>query len=238
MVNLELVNVTKVIHKNTVIDGVTFSLQSGNIYGFQGINGSGKTMLMRLISGLIRPTQGRITVNNKILGKDITFPGSIGMLLENPSFLDGYSGFNNLKMLASIQKKIDADEVRRAIKSVGLNPDEKKKYRKYSLGMKQRLGIACAIMEKPDIVILDEPTNSLDTDGVNLVKSIVMQEKKRGALVIISCHDLSILQNLSDEIVLLKDGKMTEHIIMKDIQKRSQHEKKVDSNHTDCLLAN
>lgn len=187
-------------------------LQSGTVYGFKGINWSGKTMLMRLICGLIRPTQGEVSINGKVLGKDLSFPESVGVFLENPAFLGSYSGFQNLKLLASIKSVADDEAIRSALSRVGLRPDDHKKYRKYSLGMKQRLGIAAAIMENPDIVILDEPTNSLDADGVNLVKSVIKDEKKRGALVIISCHDAELLQDLSDETFLLEQGRLVGHI--------------------------
>ncbi|MCL2083306.1 MAG: ATP-binding cassette domain-containing protein [Oscillospiraceae bacterium] len=213
MTTIEVQGVSKIIQKQTVIQDVSATMQSGKIYGFQGINGSGKTMLMRLVSGLIRPTRGSIKINKKILGKDITFPESIGLFLENPAFLDGYSGFQNLKMLASIQKRIDNTKIKNTILSVGLDPNDKKKYRKYSLGMKQRLGIAAAIAENPEIVIMDEPTNSLDTDGVELVKTILSEQRERGALAIISCHDLSILQLMSDEILLLESGRIAKHLV-------------------------
>ena len=191
-------------------------LQSGAVYGFKGINGSGKTMLMRLISGLIRPTHGEISMNGKILGKDISFPNSIGVFLENPAFLDAYSGFNNLKLLASIKYVASDDDIRNTLLRVGLDPDSNKKYKKYSLGMKQRLGIAAAIMERPEIVILDEPTNSLDEDGVDLVKHIVRNEKERGALVVVSCHDEEILKGMSDEVFLLEQGRLIGHITEED----------------------
>ena len=188
MTTIEVKNVYKTIHKQPVMQDISVSMQSGKIYGFQGINGSGKTMLMRLISGLILPTEGVIQINGKLLGKEITFPDSIGLFLENPAFLDSYSGFENLKMLASIQNKINDEQIFDTLTAVGLNPADKKNYCKYSLGMKQRLGIAAAIMEAPDIVIMDEPTNSLDTDGVELVKTILTAQRERGALVIISCQ--------------------------------------------------
>lgn len=188
------------------------TLVSGNVYGFQGINGSGKTMLMRLICGLIYPTKGEIVIDGKRLGKEITFPQSVGLLLENPAFLDSYTGFENLEMLASIKNIITREEIHEAITSVGLDPLDKRKYKKFSLGMKQRLGIAAAIMEKPDILILDEPTNSLDSSGVSLVKTILAKERERGAIIILACHDLRILQDVSDEIFLLEQGKITEHL--------------------------
>lgn len=216
MMNIKISHVSKTIKNNPVIKDVSMELQSGAVYGFKGINGSGKTMLMRLISGLIRPSQGEISMNGKILGKDISFPNSIGVFLENPAFLDAYSGFNNLKLLASIKSVASDDGIRNTLLRVGLDPDSNKKYKKYSLGMKQRLGIAAAIMEKPEIVILDEPTNSLDEDGVDLVKHIVRNEKERNALVIVSCHDEEILKGMSDEVFLLEQGRLIGHITEED----------------------
>lgn len=216
MMNIKISHVSKTIKNNPVIKDISMELQSGAVYGFKGINGSGKTMLMRLISGLIRPSQGEISMNGKILGKDISFPNSIGVFLENPAFLDAYSGFNNLKLLASIKSVASDDDIRNTLLRVGLDPNSDKKYKKYSLGMKQRLGIAAAIMEKPEIVILDEPTNSLDEDGVDLVKHIVRNEKERGALVIVSCHDEEILKGMSDEVFLLEQGRLIGHITEED----------------------
>lgn len=216
MMNIKISHVSKIIKNNPVIKDISMELQSGAVYGFKGINGSGKTMLMRLISGLIRPSQGEISMNGKILGKDISFPNSIGVFLENPAFLDAYSGFNNLKLLASIKSVASDEDIRNTLLRVGLDPNSDKKYKKYSLGMKQRLGIAAAIMEKPEIVILDEPTNSLDEDGVDLVKHIVRNEKERGALVIVSCHDEEILKGMSDEVFLLEQGRLIGHITEED----------------------
>ena len=204
--------VSKSIYGVPIINSVSMTLVSGNVYGFQGINGSGKTMLMRLICGLIYPTKGEIVIDGKRLGKEITFPQSVGLLLENPAFLDSYTGYENLEMLASIKNIITREEIHEAITSVGLDPLDKRKYKKFSLGMKQRLGIAAAIMEKPDILILDEPTNSLDSSGVSLVKTILAKERERGAIIILACHDLPVLQDVSDEIFLLEQGKITEHL--------------------------
>ena len=206
MTTIQLTDVVKDIKGKRIIDHVSLQMESGKISGLKGVNGSGKTMLMRLIAGLITPTSGSILINGKRLGKDITFPESIGILIENPAFLDAYSGFDNLKMLASIQKKITDDHIRETLSLVGLDPYDKKKYRKYSLGMKQRLGIAAAVMEDPDIVILDEPTNALDSDGVAMLKDILKRQKERNALVVISCHDLDTLKELSDEIFLMESG--------------------------------
>ena len=180
---------------------------------FEGVNGSGKTMLMRLISGLIRPTNGTVSIDGKVLGKDISFPPSIGTLIENPAFLDGYSGFENLRILASIHNRITSEDIKATISAVGLDPKSRKAYRKYSLGMKQRLGIAAAVMEHPELILLDEPTNALDVDGVAMVKKIIQKEKDRGALIILCCHDPEVLNALADEIYHIQEGKLASHHI-------------------------
>lgn len=216
MIQIEIKEVTKNISKNIVLDKITASMVSGKVYGLQGINGSGKTMLMRVLLGLIHPSEGKILINGKELGREIDFPESVGFLLENPSFLDCYSGYQNLQMLASVKHKISNDEIQEVLRKVGLDEEAaKKKYRKYSLGMKQRLGIAAAIMEKPELIILDEPTNALDTSGIELVKNIVEEERKRGALIILSCHEPVLLENLCNEILKLENGKLMEHLILK-----------------------
>jgi len=203
---VELMNVTKTIHKNTVVESVSLLLSSKKVTGLMGINGSGKTMLMRLITGLIRPSKGTVKIDGKELHKDISFPESCGLLLENPAFVESYSGYGNLELLTSVKGVATKEDIRNTILLVGLNPDDKKKYRKYSLGMKQRLGIAAAVVERPDIVILDEPTNSLDSDGVEMVKEVIKEQKRRGALVVLACHDMQILRELSDVIYKIEDG--------------------------------
>jgi len=169
---------------------------------------------MRLIAGLILPTDGEILINGRRLGKDITFPDRIGILIENPSFLDGYTGYENLKLLADIQKRIDSVKIRKVLEQVGLDPDDKRKYRKYSLGMKQRLGIAAAVMEGNDILLIDEPTNALDTEGIVMVKDLLRREKERGALVIIACHEPAVIQELSDEIYTIENGRFVDHVVL------------------------
>lgn len=201
---------SKEIKKAIVLSDINLELEGGNIYGLKGKNGSGKTMLMRAICGLIRPTAGRILINGEELGKDISFPRSIGALIENPAFIDSYTGFKNLWVLASIQNKITKEDVCEVLKEVGLNPDDKRTYRKYSLGMKQRLGIAAAIMEKPDIIILDEPINALDESGALLVRDILKKHKERGAVIILACHDTEELEYLSDVIITISEGKIVQ----------------------------
>lgn len=214
MTEIEVKNLCKTINKNMVLDNINLHMVSGQVYGFQGINGSGKTMLMRALIGLIHPTSGTILINQKELGKDMDFPKSIGFLLENPTFLDMYSGPDNLRLIAGVDNNISADMINKEIDSlieeVGLKSARNKKYKKYSLGMKQRLGIAAAVLGNQDIVVLDEPTNALDDDGKDMVKRIVKMQKERGALVIISCHEMQTLEELSDEIVRLKEGRICE----------------------------
>lgn len=195
-----------------VLNNINLTLESGKVIGLKGKNGSGKTMLMRAISGLILPTSGKVYINDKELGRQISFPPSIGILIENPSFISNYTGFKNLKILASIQNRISDDEIRDAIRKVGLDPDDKRTFKKYSLGMKQRLGIAAAIMERPDIVILDEPINALDEAGAGLIKGLLDELKANGSLIIIACHDTEELNYLSDEIYEIYDGEITGHI--------------------------
>ncbi len=200
---------TKYIKKALILDDVNIQLTGGKIYGLKGPNGSGKTMLMRLLCGLIRPTSGEVWIDGKKLGKDMDFPESVGLLIENPAFLPNYTGYENLELLAQIRGKIGAEEICQSLLEVGLEPDDPRKYRKYSLGMKQRLGIAAAIMEKPDLLIVDEPTNALDDSGVEQICTILRRERERGALVVIACHDSLLLETLSDEIYKIYEGKVT-----------------------------
>lgn len=199
-------NLSKTIKKTTVLNKINVSFESGRIYGLAGKNGSGKTMLMRAICGLIMPSEGSIYIDGKEMHRDFSFPPSLGTLIEYPSFINSYTGFKNLQIISRIKNIIDDEAIRQTLESVDLDPKDKKSFKKYSLGMKQKLGIACAIMEKPDLVILDEPFNALDENAVNKVKRIILKEKDRGAIVILSCHDKEDLISLSDEIYYLKNG--------------------------------
>ncbi|MBQ1682046.1 MULTISPECIES: ATP-binding cassette domain-containing protein [Agathobacter] len=207
---VELKNVTKIIQKNEVLKGINLTFEGGKIYGLRGKNGSGKTMLMRAISGLITLTDGEIIIDGKRLGKDMSFPESIGILLENPSFIDNYSGYQNLKALADMNHLISEDEIRKTIQMVGLDPNDKKKYKKYSLGMKQRLGIAAAIMEKPNLLLLDEPINAIDEKGVEQIRKILFDLKSEDRIIIVACHDREELNLLADEIIELQEGYILE----------------------------
>ena len=209
--NIKVDNVTKIIKKVKVLDHVSLEFESGEITGLKGINGSGKTMIMRIISGLIRPTEGKVFINGRELKKEMDFPESIGVLIDSPAFLDGYSAYDNLRYMASVKNKVSGEEIKDLLKKVELADAGKKKYNYFSLGMKQRLGIAAAIMEHPDIILIDEPTNALDSKGVEMVKCILQQEKERGALIILTCHDYSVLKELSDSIYFIEEGRVVDY---------------------------
>lgn len=208
--NLEIIikDFTKKLSHNLVLDHINLELKSGKIYGLVGKNGSGKTMLMRAICGLILPTTGYVEINGKIVGKDISFPENVGALIENPGFIPSYSGFRNLKVLAQIKNKISNDKIVETLEKVGLEPNDRKSFRKYSLGMKQKLGIAAAIMENPELLILDEPFNGLDEDSVDNVRNLILESKNKNNIVILSCHDSQEIEKMCDQIVKIKTGKI------------------------------
>ncbi|MCI9370999.1 MAG: ATP-binding cassette domain-containing protein [Lachnospiraceae bacterium] len=205
---IEVKDYTKIIKGITILDNINITFESGKCYGLKGKNGSGKTMLMRAVSGLITATKGAVIIDGETLGKEISFPRSIGVLIENPAFIANYTGYKNLELLACIQNRIGKEEIQKTMEDVGLEPDDKRKYRKYSLGMKQKLGIASAFMEKPDIIILDEPINAVDEAGVIKVKKMIQEAKNRGAVIITACHDAEELQELSDEIIQIAEGRI------------------------------
>ena len=210
MSEIKIEGLSKSIKGALILDKVSITLASGKIYGLRGKNGSGKTMLMRAMAGLLIPDSGSVIINGKTLHKDISFPESIGILIENPSFLPQYTGIKNLKLLAGLTGNISDDEIRTALERVGLNPEDKRIYRKYSLGMKQKLGIANAIMGEPDIIILDEPINDLDEESVKKIKKVLLEIRDKGKLIIIACHDREELEYLSDIIYEIKDGSIVD----------------------------
>ena len=203
-------NVSKKFNRQLVLDNINLELTSGHIYGLAGINGSGKTVLMKCICGLSTPTSGRILIDDKQVGKDIDFPESIGALIESPGFIEHYSAYDNMQSLASIRKKTGKEEIKSLLEKVGLNPDEKKRVKKYSLGMRQKLGIAMALLDNPDIVILDEPFNALDKKSVLNVKDIILSLKSDNRLVILSSHDGKLLEEVTDKIYEIEEGKIIE----------------------------
>lgn len=203
-------NVFKKFNHQVVLNDINLELTSGHIYGLAGINGSGKTVLMKCICGLSTPTQGGIEIDDKKIGKDIDFPESIGVLIETPGFIEHYSALDNMLSLASIKNKTGKEEVIALLDRVGLDPYEKKRVKKYSLGMRQKLGIAMSLLDNPDIVILDEPFNALDKKSVINVKNIILQLKEENRLVIISSHDGSLLEEITDKIYEIEEGKIVE----------------------------
>lgn len=205
---VELKNVSKRLNDVTVLEDISLTLESGTIYGLKGKNGCGKTMLMRMMAGLIYPTSGTVSIDGEILHKDIATPRSIGVLIENPAFLPGYTGQRNLELLAGLTGKADRTQIAKTMSCVGLAPNDKRTYRKYSLGMKQRLGIACALMECPDLILLDEPINAIDEKGVPKIWEALQEEKQRGALIVLACHDTEELTSLADQIITIEEGKI------------------------------
>jgi len=210
MSEIKIEDLSKQIKGALILDKVSITLTSGKIYGLRGKNGSGKTMLMRAMAGLLIPDSGSVIINGKTLHKDISFPESIGILIENPSFLPQYTGFKNLKLLAGLTGGISDEDIKTALDRVGLDPEDKRTYRKYSLGMKQKLGIANAIMGEPDIIILDEPINALDEESVKKIKKVLLEIRDKDKLIIIACHDREELEYLSDIIYEIKDGSIVD----------------------------
>lgn len=205
---VELKNVSKRLNDVTVLEDISLTLEAGTIYGLKGKNGCGKTMLMRMMAGVIYPTSGTVSIDGEILHKDIATPRSIGVLIENPAFLPGYTGQRNLELLADLTGKADRTQIAKTMNRVGLDPSDKRTYRKYSLGMKQRLGIACALMECPDLILLDEPINAIDEKGVPKIWEALQEEKQRGALIVLACHDTEELTSLADQIITIEEGKI------------------------------
>ncbi|MBL3819783.1 MULTISPECIES: ATP-binding cassette domain-containing protein [Bacillus] len=202
---------TKRLKGNIVLDNISLSVKKGEFLVLKGHNGSGKTMILRAISGLMRLNSGAVYVDNEMIGKQKQFPDSMGILIEYPSFIPGYTGFQNLKFLSSINNKISDEEIYNIIQRVGLDKTDKRKYKRYSLGMKQRLGIAQALMEQPTLLLLDEPTNALDSDGIKDVLDILKVEKSKGTTIVVASHDVHVLDNeMVDRIVHVNNGKLVD----------------------------
>ncbi|KPB06042.1 multidrug ABC transporter ATP-binding protein [Bacillus sp. CHD6a] len=206
---LEVIDISKTIKKSTVLSNISLNLKPGIVYGFIGRNGSGKTMLFRALSGLMKIDSGEILYKNQALHKDLPILPNVGITLENAGLYPEFTGFKNLKLLSKLNNKINDSQINDAIKRVGLDPKDKRTFKKYSLGMKQRIVIAQAIMEKPDIIMLDEPTNSLDREGVELIRKIILEEKKRGAMILLTSHNQEDIQLLADQTFYMDQGKVT-----------------------------
>ena len=190
------------------LNNVSYNFEYGKIYGIYGHNGSGKTMLLRAIAGLLVPDSGSVVIDGKVLHKDMSFPPSIGIVIENMNLLPQYNAFDNLKILGKIKKTATDENIKTALERVGLKSDLKVK--KFSLGMKQRLNIAQAVFEKQKIILLDEPTNALDNDGVQLIYKLLKEEKERGALVVITTHHKEDLEEICDVVLKMTEGELHE----------------------------
>lgn len=206
---VDIKNVTKQYGANKVLKDVSMTCETGKIYGLIGRNGSGKTVLLKCVCGLVIPTSGEVSVWGQSVGKDVDFPENIGFIIESPGFLLQKSGLSNLKHLASIRGKIGIDEIRESMNTVGLDPDLKLHVGKYSMGMRQRLGIAQAIMEKPDLLILDEPMNGLDNQGVEHIRSVLLSLKEQGVTIVLASHFKEDISYLCDEVYEMDAGILT-----------------------------
>ena len=201
-----LENVVKKFKDYTALRGISISFEKGKIHGIIGRNGSGKTVMMKCICGLMHPDSGKITVNGKMIGKEVDIANDIGAIIEAPGFLPNYSGYRNLKFLADIKRVIGKQEIYAAMKTVGLDPDNGKHVGKYSLGMRQRLGLAQAIMENPSILILDEPMNGLDRKGVEEMRDLLVSFREQGKTVLLASHNREDIDILCDTVHEMEDG--------------------------------
>ena len=200
-------NVTKYFKQEKVLDNVNLNLETGHIYEIVGKNGAGKTVLFKIIAGFIKPSSGKVIVDGKIIGVDEDFPDSLGLIIETPGFLSQYNAYQNLLYLANIQNKISKEDIKNSIRMVGLDPDSNKKVGKFSLGMRQRLGIAQAIMENPNLIILDEPMNGLDKKGIEEVKELLLNLKSEGKTILMASHYTEDME-ICDKVFQMEDGKL------------------------------
>lgn len=205
---VKLENVCKSFKKETVLKDINVEFEKGKIYGIVGKNGSGKTVLFKTIVGFVRPSSGHVYVQDKEIGVDTDFAESVGLIIETPGFLSQYSAYKNLEYLASIKNKITKQQIKDAIRLVGLDPESPKKVGKYSLGMRQRLGIAQAIMENPELIILDEPMNGLDKKGIEIVKEVLLKLKNEGKTILMASHYAEDTE-ICDEVYEMDEGRMT-----------------------------
>ncbi|MDO5017705.1 MAG: ATP-binding cassette domain-containing protein [Lagierella massiliensis] len=204
---IKIKDVTKNFGENKVLDHINLEFFPGKIYGIQGKNGSGKTMLMRSIAGLLSLTEGEVEVFGEVIGKERDFPESLGLLIEHPGLLLELSGFENIKTVMSIKNLVSDEDIKRGMSNFDLNPNSSLKVRKYSLGMKQKIGILMAILEKPKLIILDEPTNGLDEASKEIFKEMIFRLKDDERIIIVASHDREDLESISDEIIKMELGR-------------------------------
>ena len=201
-------NLCKSFRENKILDNISVNFTNNRIHGLVGRNGSGKSMLLKCICGFTPITSGEIIVNGKKIGKDVDIPNDVGIIIESPGFLPKYSGYKNLKFLASINKHITKAEIKAAIERVGLDPDNRKWVGKYSLGMRQRLGIAQAIMENPPILLLDEPLNGIDKHGIKDIRNLLLQLRDEGKTIVLASHSAEDIDILCDAVYEMDEGKL------------------------------
>lgn len=205
---IQVAHATKKFKDTTALNSINISFEENHIHGIIGRNGSGKTVLLKCICGLMHLDSGTITVRDKVVGTDMDIPPRVGAIIEAPGFLPNYSGLQNLKFLAGINRTIKTDEIKNSLKCVGLDPDMKKHVGKYSLGMRQRLGLAQAIMEKPDILILDEPMNGLDNEGVLEIRKLLLNLKASGVTILLASHSKEDISVLCDTVIEMDKGEV------------------------------
>ena len=205
---VEVKNYSKKLKGRNVLDNVSYKFEGGNIYGLYGRNGSGKTMLMRAVAGLIFPTSGEVIIDGKVLHKEISFPKDMGVIIENMELMPQYDAYDNLKILGKIRKT----DINSTLEKVGLHDVKGKKVRTYSLGMKQKLAIAQAIFEHPKLLLLDEPTNALDEESINDIRKLLLELKEKGVLIIVASHNKEDIELLSDVKINMADGKIKSEV--------------------------
>ena len=209
---VEVKNYSKKFKGRNVLDNVSYKFEGGNIYGLYGRNGSGKTMLMRAVAGLIFPTSGEVIIDGKVLHKEISFPKDMGVIIENMELMPQYDAYDNLKILGKIRKTATDDDINSTLEKVGLHDVKGKKVRTYSLGMKQKLAIAQAIFEHPKLLLLDEPTNALDEESINDIRKLLLELKEKGVLIIVASHNKEDIELLSDVKINMADGKIKSEV--------------------------
>ena len=208
---IEIEHLKKQYGTQTVLDDITVNFDGSGIYGIIGRNGSGKTMLLKAICGLVKPTSGFVRVDGKVIGKDIDTPESIGVIIESPGYLPDSSAYQNLRILARLKNRISGERIIQTLKTAGLDPASRKPVGRYSLGMKQRLGLAQALMEDPELLILDEPMNGLDNEGAAQIRELLLEQKRMGKTILLASHSREDIQILCDEVYLMDRGALTRY---------------------------
>lgn len=209
---IEVRDVSLNLNKRQILNHISLKFENGKIYGLVGNNGCGKTMLMKCMCGFIRPTSGSVTGDGKVIGKDVDYLPDAGIIIETPGFIPYYSGIKNLKVLAGIRHRISVDQMKDTMKQVGLDPELKLPVKKYSLGMRQRLGLAQAIMEEPSVLILDEPMNGLDRNGVDEIRQLLLSLKALDKLIIIASHNAEDIEVLCDKVYEMDNGEIVSFV--------------------------